>query len=292
MNKKNSAVKAAAFISVAAVIFLTIVNGILFYLLLNDDFNYKIQHFSLKSTYLIPFILTLVLSLVISLIPLFIFGKNYKIADNTKTNINALKIFTSTLASLLMIIYSVYNFFFDPTVKSSDTLEILVFIFGIMSGIYFLLSTFSNKTKFSAKTPVIIFLAMSPVFWSITSMLSCYFDKAIAINSPLKSMMLISYAGLIVYFTEDIRRYLSSTKPSIEYFTKLLGTAALGGNAIGRLAVCLIDNSKFSFSVFSSFLLLSLWLLILSSLASLPSSIKPATDDKKASSDEEINSNE
>ncbi len=99
-------------------------------------------------------------------------------------------------------------------------LSLLVALSSIPAGLYLIASAVSRKTEDKR----LAVLGFFPVIWMATCLLRLYFDRNAAINDPLKTLLQISLAAIMLYFLGELR---SRVGKSGVRFRFVMGTIAL-----------------------------------------------------------------
>lgn len=118
--------------------------------------------------------------------------------------------------------YAIYVFMASAGENKPATLTIIAAVFAFCSALYFITRAFAPKN-------MVVTAAMSlfPIGWAIFSILDVYFTKALALNSPVKSMMLVAYIYMIIFFISEAR--FANRKQTVPFFVfaSLAASAAL-----------------------------------------------------------------
>ncbi|MBQ4065974.1 MAG: hypothetical protein IJD10_07725, partial [Clostridia bacterium] len=81
------------------------------------------------------------------------------------------------------------------------TLSLLVGLLAIPAGIYLILSSVSRKKEDHRLAG----LGFFPVLWVAACLLRIYFDRNAALNDPLKTLLQVSLAAIMLYFLGELR---------------------------------------------------------------------------------------
>lgn len=257
--------KSIMLIMITAVFAVTAISSVCAYFAMTNEFDHNIFHFAKDSklafaaTYLpmvTPFIAAACMILLNK-------SRSFKSAPST-TGIPMT--FSSTFVGVMLIISAFIGRAptesFNASVKSVD-LSAWVTVTAIISGVYFLLIPFVKKSFMTL-------LAFSPVLWAAFSLLEEYFRAGEPINSPVRTANLAMFSFLLLFFAEDIRFGLKNQIVGLYYFCLLSAITFTGAATLPKIAIIIIDNSKFKFDIINWCLCTAMLLFLLSRLATLP----------------------
>ena len=114
-----------------------------------------------------------------------------------------------------------------------------------LAAVYFFLIT-SDKM---AGSEILSFASMLPALYAVISMLTVYFDKAYAMNSPVKIYELAMYAAMALFFVAEARCALRIPRPASYAFCGIACTVMCTVNGMSHFLVALHDTVGHGFSL-------------------------------------------
>ena len=146
--------------------------------------------------------------------------------------------FTAVASAVVLIISSVsYLMSYkanSPMVGEVDTAEKLTLLCSVLAfpaAIYFFSVAFSGKTK-SKFSP---FLSFFPVLWTLSYLMSVYFDRSMIINSPIKTLEQLSIIAFMVYQLFESRAMLGKSKGALYFCLSNITVILLSAAFVSKL---------------------------------------------------------
>ena len=109
-----------------------------------------------------------------------------------------------------------------------------------------------------AGSEILSFVSMLPALYAVISMLSVYFDKTYAMNSPVKIYDLAMYAAMALFFVAEARCVLRIPRPASYAFCGIACTVMCTVNGASHFLVALHDTVGHGFSLVES----AVWLCV------------------------------
>lgn len=193
--------------------------------------------------------------------------------------------FASLLCALLFAASATVDFVSIGTALFTKkyALSAAAALFAALSCIYFILY-FAGRKTFCSRAR--IWLSFAPAAWALCTVLKIYFDSSRAINDPIKGLLLLLGAVILLFFCEDVRFYIGRQNAAICYFFTLCTAFAAIAVAVPNMILTLTDTAGFSFSVIDCALYIAVGFFALARLASFPSAlgeyVKPSPVDEDA----------
>ena len=109
--------------------------------------------------------------------------------------------FTEAVLGFMMLACAAVLLFITVSFKKSTPYEVLMIIFAVLSGIYYISLLISRKSKQAA----LAFLSLTPIFWSMTALVEVYRDMSVLISSPNRIFNQLAYLSLMVFLLAESR---------------------------------------------------------------------------------------
>lgn len=138
--------------------------------------------------------------------------------------------------------------------SGAEILPQIKVVLTALAAVYFFLIT-SDKM---AGSEILSFVSMLPALYAVISMLSVYFDKTYAMNSPVKIYDLAMYAAMALFFVAEARCVLRIPRPAPYAFCGIACTVMCTVNGASHFLVALHDTVGHGFSLVES----AVWLCV------------------------------
>ncbi len=138
--------------------------------------------------------------------------------------------------------------------SGAEILPQIKVVLTALAAVYFFLIT-SDKM---AGSEILSFVSMLPALYAVISMLSVYFDKTYAMNSPVKIYDLAMYAAMALFFVAEARCVLRIPRPASYAFCGIACTVMCTVNGASHFLVALHDTVGHGFSLVES----AVWLCV------------------------------
>jgi hypothetical protein len=140
-----------------------------------------------------------------------------------------------------------------------------------------------------ADSEILSFVSMLPALYAVISMLTVYFDKTYAMNSPVKIYELAMYAAMALFFVAEARCALRIPRPASYAFCGIACTVMCTVNGMSHFLVALHDTVGHGFSLVEAALWLCVALYALSRLFDFGKAAveEEAKEDNKSDQSEE-----
>ncbi len=237
----------------AAASVISLIGAIFMYLAFAYQFDNKIQHFDSGSIYFIISTSAIIISLILALISAICIRK--KISISSPLPSPSISIFSSALTGFMFVAYGIMSLI-DLSKPYDSKFEIILPIFAIISGVYFILSASSIDKKSNAYAVCGIF----PVIFSAASLMSVYFDRSMELNNPNKIMLQVMYISFMLFFVAECKFALDRQTPEKYLFFSVSSVITTSLVFVPRLILILTANPNFKFDLMQTVLLASLWI--------------------------------
>lgn len=243
----------------------------LFFAFSSSDYDLSIHHFTSANAFIIIGSILMVCGSIGALVLSILSRKK---ATLTLAPLPLAGVFFAALSATLLLI-SIY-FDFSSAANISDTYganigktsAIALYVRGclaIPSGAYFFLILFPALTAKAGK--LVQALSFFPILWSLASLLFSYFNCALAINEPEKTLTILLASGIMLQMLLEARAQLPERKNALTTFIFLFSTTIQTALSCLFFAFHLSNlfggKLPFSLSFISSALYFALTLLLL-----------------------------
>ena len=257
-------------IMIAVIFAITVISSVCSYIAMANEFDHNIFHFKKGSVCAAIAMYLPILSSVVALAGMFILRKKMSFHSVPSTT-GIPMTFSSTFVGVMLIVSAFLGKAPSDYVSQNQPIAVFnlstwVTITAIISGVYFLLIPFVKKSFMTL-------MAFSPVLWAAFSLLEEYFRAGEPINSPIRTINLTMFSFLLLFFAEDIRFGLGNQIVGTYYFCLLSAISFTGTAVLPKIAIIIVDNSKFKFDIISWCLCAAILLFLLARLTTLPSAL-------------------
>lgn len=172
-------------------------------------------------------VLVLILSSALVVLPKEDTASPIPLCNNPLAFLSAMSGGAAICTSLLMA--------FDArtTAGSLQTLSILLAIFSLPAGVYLILSAITRRTDDKRLT----ILGFFPVIWLAMCLIRIYFDRTSAINDPLKILLQISLAAIMLYFLTELRARVGKPGYRTHYVIGMISVLLGAASSVSMLAL-------------------------------------------------------
>ena len=212
--KKNPRIISTAF--VCAAIAFAAVAGVMYYRSLMISFDMTLGHFD-PGIDVTAFIILACASFVLAVVSGFtLSGKSTVAADRRYSRASMVAFVALGAVILAKSIIALPEAFSNIAAASSaiergigkeQIIGLATPIFGIVSAVYFVISTGEKKTE-KARA----YMSFAAIIWALLFTLSVYFDSSRTINSPIKAILLCLSVANMLFITEDARFFIGTQK--------------------------------------------------------------------------------
>lgn len=212
------------------------------YFALAQGYDPAIRHFAVRSTGAVLSACLCIAGIVIGAVAA-IFLRQEK--DATASTPGTLTTFAAIVTAFMLMAVFMMSF---RTLPGSDILTRIRIGLTAVAALYF----FTVISEKASDIPLFPFIALTPVLFSVFSILCTYFDDAYGMNAPVKTYDLMMFIAIALFFTAEARCALAISKPP---FYALYGIACVTmciANGVAHSLVALHDTVGHGFSLVES----------------------------------------
>ncbi len=229
---------------IAAVCALAAAAAVLLYFAQTVGYDLSIQHFAKGSPYAISASVCIGVAFLTGMTAAILRARTK--AEGERAPLSALSIFAASCTAFLLLASFIVSI--RHLSEGLPILKIIQLVLMALSAAYFLLTA----AKDAKNSGAFALVSLCPMLYAVISLLLSYFDTAYAMNSPLKSYLLLTHISLALFFSAEARSVIKKPSPALYTFFGvccLTLTAALG---LSQLAMALHDTVGHNFSVLDS----------------------------------------
>jgi len=164
--------------------------------------------------------------------------------------------FLAAMGGCAMIAFSALSFI-DTNTGATDSIQLLRLLFSIPAGLYLIFTAMNRQ-----QGKVLTALGFCPTLWLALSLMRLFFDRSSAINNPMKILLQLSLAAIMLSFMAETRirvgKYGARFLVGISAVATVLGVSSSVSMMIYRLNGGYLLNSEIMMAVIE--LILSLYL--------------------------------
>ncbi len=189
--------------------------------------------------------------------------------------------FTHALAAFMAVAAIAFEYLAVPAAQeaadgSANLISIAYYVFAVGTCAAFLMYGFSGAYKSTAAK----LLSFCPVIYCAVKTLMLYFDKTVAVNSPLKIMCQLAYVSLMLMLVYDSGLAIGKEKTfGKSYMCTLWAVVISGAVSLSSVVAHIMNVKSFELSLAETCLLTAFFLTALAKLWHLSFKLISASED-------------
>ncbi len=219
--------------SLAAAIFL--------YLAQTVGYDTAIHHFAKGSPHAIGAAVFLLLALGCGLAAAIVRARDK--TPFVRTQPSVLGMFSAACTAFLMLASFILNI--GASSSGLSALRIVQLVLLAFSAAYFFLAAAREGSSGTA----LALLSLCPMLYAAVSLLSVYFNTAYAMNSPVKSYLILLHISLALFFSAEARAVIHRPSPLLYTFFAAACLTCSAAVGLSQLVIALRFSDAYGFSV-------------------------------------------